>query len=1000
MTDPRKTIDELCSILQSADLTQWQPAQIELIKEYSRLCGEATRRLSECESLLGKNLYSEAVQLSQATPDLLELVALLELPDREVLEQVSIAQKIQTPPSLNMATFRAIEQAYLKLEPLEDLLKHHRLLALARAPLTARRKVLQQIAERDHDNPIWKQDLVIWETELLKQLQDKLKRNDFLNNPDLVLEQAEALHDGSWLAQPSPQLLNELEKAERTAEQVKARQTFMQMKDKIQDAFHARDIRKITQLREEWKQTAQAAGLSFKDSITQHVADAFRWVAEIEAAESLKAEQAAALNKLNKALDSDVPVEVVQDRWNAYVTTGAEPTSVLQERFDRHINRRLELRQDRRKLTWIAIGGGVLALLIVATIVIVQVRQNAQLSQAQASLKYFLDENKLSDFQTLYDRLVNEHTSMTQDSAIAELHREYRNRTESKRTLSWEISAVLAEIKTLSAQVKEPDVIRKASTYLSRATDQEREQLKQALANHENQYLAWNAQEKQNARNTLDAALKATATDQASAANIKNLQALRKQWKDTDLATGKLEMSAGERTEMQSRLKQLDQQLAQQEKLCEEKEGYDSLQTALLASLQQPGRPMKQFSASIHQFVQRYPNHSGRAQWIELLNHIAHSEMAAESGELILSWKGNPFNYSPKQATEQLQRLEPILAHRPKLPEYQQLLTLQDILKRRTLCVPAQPMITEMNKFFKLPGIKEAAMIQYDTGGAEALKQIYLSSSALGVAQAAIKNGDTTKLVTYYSTLAGKEATKEYAIKGFKKVLLKSPQTELADTWERAVRIDEVGWPTDTAWRNMLASFLDEVVNKELLDPVAKLDMIRSLVERGSKGSLVFERAAGPWNEHLKNKTVRNRTAAQFNWSIEWIDPRSTDADRLRIDCAEVIKTIPHWSKQKMLEDMNRQEGVLQKELLAAPILAGWMQRVSPSEWKCEGQFAQFSEGSLLMILVETPGSDRLSWQKIGTLKNHLPQLAKDLDNLREGTPCFVILPYADLPKE
>ncbi|MGC3971091.1 MAG: hypothetical protein QM775_28275 [Pirellulales bacterium] len=409
---------------------------------------------------------------------------------------------------------------------------------------------------------------------------------------------------------------------------------------------------------------------------------------------------------------------------------------------------------------------------------------------------------------------------------------------------------------------------------------------------------------------------------------------------------------------------------------------------------------MKQFSTSINQFVQRYPNHSARAQWIELLNHIAHSEMAAESGELILSWKGNPFNFSPQQANEQLQRLESLLAHRPKLPEYQQLATLQDILKRRTLCVPSQPMLTEMNKFFKLPGIKEAAMIQYDTGGAEPLKQIYLSSSALEIAQAAIKNGDTTKLTTYYSTLAGKEVTKEYAMKGFKKVFFKSPQTELAEAWERAQRVEDKGWLTDTSWRSMMASFLDEVVNKENLDPVAKLDMVRSLVERGSKGSLVFERAAGPWIEHLKTKTVRNRTAEQFNWSIEWIDPRSTDADRMRIDCKEVVETLPKWTKQKMLEDMTRIEGAYQQELLAAPLLAGWLKRTAPSEWKCEGQFVRFPEGSVLMMLIETPGSDRLSWQKIGTLKNHLPQLDKDLQNLREGTPCFVILSFAEQPKE
>src|SRR5207237_43487 len=69
------------------------------------------------------------------------------------------------PPKLLLETAEALNRAYADEAPLEGLLKKHRLLALARAPLPARLDVMRKIAALDRGNAAWAQDI----TELARQ---------------------------------------------------------------------------------------------------------------------------------------------------------------------------------------------------------------------------------------------------------------------------------------------------------------------------------------------------------------------------------------------------------------------------------------------------------------------------------------------------------------------------------------------------------------------------------------------------------------------------------------------------------------------------------------------------------------------------------------------------------------------------------------------------------------------------------------------------------------
>jgi hypothetical protein len=607
---PRHFIDELRGTLQSADLSKWEAPQLELIKQFMQLCRDAGRRLSQCESLLQKNLQSEALQLAQAEPDLLDLVTMLDIPEREILEQVCLSQKIATPPALNLSTAQALEQAYLKVQPLEELLKKHRLLALARAPLPKRRELLQVIARIDHENPIWEDDLKSWEAEIIKHVQEKLRSNRFLNDADEVLKYADVLNDGQWLIVPPPKLIEALENARKTAEQVKARQTFLALKDQLQEAFLTKNLAQARDLREQWRVTAMAAGLAFRDSITQHVADAFNWLDAVEAAEKLREEQQNALAQLNKALEVGAVVELVEDRWKAYLATGAKPSAQMTERYQRHVSRRLELREDRRKLTWVMVGVGATVVLVVGALIVLQVRHLSQLSQSTAALQYYLKENQLEEFRGYYERLLRDHGDLVREPVVDEIYHQFRQRMDAIERKSQEIVDALAALNTAPESEREPDSALKASALLGQASAAETDQLQRGLAAHAAKYSRWTVSERQKLAADVEG-FQQVVKDWAGRVDLPpaDLEKRREQVEDLKQRLKQSPLSDAERNTLGMQILQFDVRLTEWQQRLSDHRATDLLAVALTSALGPPQKSVDKYSQAIRDFVSQHPKH-------------------------------------------------------------------------------------------------------------------------------------------------------------------------------------------------------------------------------------------------------------------------------------------------------------------------------------------------------------------------------------------------------
>jgi len=158
--------------------------------EYAEQAAAVNRRLNECLNLLHRGLRSEALQRVGIKPNALDLASELNFPELEEWVEILQFYGIEIPELIDRDAIDQLNQAFVEEQPLEELLKQHRRMAIAKAPLDWRLKVLRLIAQNDSLNPVWVEDIREWETARLKQINAEWSR---LVGPETSIDEMQKL---------------------------------------------------------------------------------------------------------------------------------------------------------------------------------------------------------------------------------------------------------------------------------------------------------------------------------------------------------------------------------------------------------------------------------------------------------------------------------------------------------------------------------------------------------------------------------------------------------------------------------------------------------------------------------------------------------------------------------------------------------------------------------------------------------------------------------------
>src|SRR5580658_4037494 len=132
MADYHQIVDQIRAFLQLSDQTRNERLE-GLASAYAENCVDVNQRLARCQRLLQRGLRSEAIQLAESEPRLVDAILVLDFPERASWDELVAIYDLPAAPKLMVDAGVVLNEAYAQEEPLQDLLRTHRRLATQRA---------------------------------------------------------------------------------------------------------------------------------------------------------------------------------------------------------------------------------------------------------------------------------------------------------------------------------------------------------------------------------------------------------------------------------------------------------------------------------------------------------------------------------------------------------------------------------------------------------------------------------------------------------------------------------------------------------------------------------------------------------------------------------------------------------------------------------------------------------------------------------------------------
>jgi hypothetical protein len=321
MSDYQQTVDRVRAFVAGADQTRTDDLA-DLATSYSDYCREANARLRRCVDFLRRGLRSEAIHLAESQPNILEMVAALDISEIQEWEQLCATYDLARPMRMMVDAAQELNEAYAQEKPLEGLLSDHRLLALAHAPLRDRLEVIRELAAIDSGNPCWGEDQEMFENvrarELRADVTNAIKSRDVKTVDRLNSE----ILQQRWRIQLPVDIKENLAKASWALHHEEAVEELQEMISDARAARQAGSYEAAKQLLTTWEKIVTDYKVQQPEELQNEMTALRRWLADRESLQALQESFQAACSELRAVLRVNVAEEVLFDRYNAVVQLG------------------------------------------------------------------------------------------------------------------------------------------------------------------------------------------------------------------------------------------------------------------------------------------------------------------------------------------------------------------------------------------------------------------------------------------------------------------------------------------------------------------------------------------------------------------------------------------------------------------------------------------------------------------------------------------------------
>jgi hypothetical protein len=416
MLDYLHIVDDIRSTLdsQSVDAVDFLRAAAA---DYSMACDEANQRLSQCGALLRKGLRSEAIQLCEIEPNLLDAVAILDFTERPEWIETAKRSGIAPPPPMLLDVAAALNEAYALEQPLAALLQRHRLLAMARGSLSERIHILRQLAELDADNPVWQEDLRIFENERLKQIQADVATAERANDVNKLEMLHAELSSPEWKNPPPPEVAKSAGEAHGRLHYWSVQSQLEAISKDFSIAMSCLRVEQGRTLRSCWYDIIAKSGCQPQEYIANRAAPALKWLQEQDEIERQRQDHKAALDALAQAAGHEKSLRQLQELYYNAAKMGAVP-STLEERYQSRLTMLQRTAMRRRRLIYAGLFIGSIATTVIAVMLVSHQLYEDKVITAQTALKNMTERGQYYEAKELVAKAPK---NIQQDPRIQEL---------------------------------------------------------------------------------------------------------------------------------------------------------------------------------------------------------------------------------------------------------------------------------------------------------------------------------------------------------------------------------------------------------------------------------------------------------------------------------------------------------------------------------------------------------------------------------------------------
>ena len=950
-TDCQRLVEDIQNMMSSE--TRVQDGELNgLAADYMVASEEANQRLRECDELLRKGLRGEAIQRCEVEPNLLDLVAVLDFAERpqwcEWLGMLALA----VPPPLLMDAAAELNAAYAQEQPLTALMRRHRLLALARAPLGDRIAVLRQIAQADAANIIWDDDLRGYETHRHKQMHTEAEAA--LRSRDVpALGRLEEELRSPWRSPPPPALVQRVVLSATRLRADAARVEMTEIEPRLTEAFSDFDVARARPLRSRWKACAALADLPDNDPLVELVAPALEWLAEQDRRDQAAVAYEKALADLGQALDADRSRHDLERIYHRLVQCERGVPDVLDRRYHERMAA-LSLGESRRaKLLYAAMAATVLVTAGLTVFWISHQLRETEVADAAASLHGLLDELKLSEAQKYLETLGADKSWLQQRPEIEELEARLQGLVKDEADRRAAFRAAVAGVREAGFERPDQKTLEEARR-LAKTPTEETEVLKL------DRQIAARQRELQDERNQafmvrvedLRKRLEEFEADRGNDPEKRLAAAAQLRRDAADLAAD----PNGAEAFLIGNVKAIEARLV----TTYETQALEIRQLRHVERINAAIGQRDRFRRVLGEYIESFPGGKRAGDFQKVLDaDLSLDEHLAKWSALDATFaRLEPHSIRSEVAAARIADAKTLLAEFPDGPQAdlirQRLALLEPIARRGTGAARIDGPLKEMLRF---PTIAGLTMLMTGSGA-----RYYTDEQVRKIgSKFTINYLADFKLAKLSDTVEGS--------------LMEAPQSALS-----RVALDELAKMNDPHWEATFCRIMGQVRDERLLDPILKVQLLTQILGVARAGSLVLEQAYAKHAELLDDSGI--------DGTVNWLDPDDKKAMAARKQAQDLLNRLPdfHAARDAAVKEYAR----LRKPW--APIeyhWIGWLLFTDAGKWTCSSHAAPEEWSGDLVLITGEGQPPKVKLTTVGHLtKGRIEITASDPD-LLEGWPVY-----------